>query len=391
MSDLRRKLDTMDLSPSFLFAFYASTQDDADLYRVLAERFPGVPLVGGTSCSGVMSGKGLGGRHSIGLLGIEDPDGNYGSAAERLGHDAAGAAERALASALDAAGCPGELPELIWIYQTPGHEEAVIEGLRRTVGDGCPIVGGSAADEAVSGEWRQLGPEGPMRDGVVVGVLFSTGGIGLAFRGGYEPAGPSGIVTRIDGERGSESGIVTKARGRRILEIDGQPAAEVYDQWIGGGLAGKIASGGPILADTTMWPLGLDAGSLADVPHYLLVHPEAVTAERGLSTFATIEEGTRLYAMHGDRKRLIDRAGRVAAAALDEVVGAGGRLAGAIVVYCGGCRLAVGDEMPKVASAIAEQLGGSPFLGCFTFGEQGLLLGRNVHGNLMISAVAFGT
>jgi hypothetical protein len=31
-----------------------------------------------------------------------------------------------------------------------------------------------------------------------------------------------------------------------------------------------------------------------------------------------------------------------------------------------------------------------PFIGCFTFGEQGLVLDRNAHGNLMISAIAFG-
>ena len=39
--------------------------------------------------------------------------------------------------------------------------------------------------------------------------------------------------------------------------------------------------------------------------------------------------------------------------------------------------------------AVAANLGGAPFIGCFRFGEQGRLMGRNVYGNLMISAVAF--
>ena len=30
-------------------------------------------------------------------------------------------------------------------------------------------------------------------------------------------------------------------------------------------------------------------------------------------------------------------------------------------------------------------LAGAPFVGCFTFGEQGAMQGRNMHGNLMIS------
>ena len=43
----------------------------------------------------------------------------------------------------------------------------------------------------------------------------------------------------------------------------------------------------------------------------------------------------------------------------------------------------------RVAVAVAANLGGAPFIGCFRFGEQGRLMGRNVYGNLMISAVAF--
>ncbi len=38
----------------------------------------------------------------------------------------------------------------------------------------------------------------------------------------------------------------------------------------------------------------------------------------------------------------------------------------------------------------AGGLGQAPFIGCFTFGEQGRLIDRDLHGNLMISAVAFG-
>ena len=52
--------------------------------------------------------------------------------------------------------------------------------------------------------------------------------------------------------------------------------------------------------------------------------------------------------------------------------------------------MAVGDEMAGVVGEVAESFGPVPFLGCFTFGEQGSVLQRNVHGNLMISAVVFG-
>lgn len=390
ISDFSRKIAESDLEPSFIYLFYACSHDDAEIFGMLAERYPGVPLLGGTSCSGVMTESGLGGALSIGALLVEDPHGNYGAAAVPLGDDPAAAAQIALKTALEAADCPGELPELIWVFQAPGREEAVLEGLRRVVGDRCPVLGGSAADDSVTGAWRQMGPEGPLANGLVVAVLFSSGGIGFAFQGGYEPTGPSGIVTGIGFDPSGASGIVTRTRGRHILSIDGQPAAEVYNEWAGGRLASKLDGGGSVLADTSMCPLGVDSGSINGVTHYLLVHPETITAEKGLSTFATIEEGTRVFSMRGDRRRLVDRAGRVASTAASTLPADGAALAGGLVVYCGGCMLAVGEEMPKVAEAVADSFGETPFLGCFTFGEQGLVLGRNVHGNLMISAVAFG-
>jgi len=390
LAQFRALLAETTVEPSFAYLFYSSDHDDADVFAAFAGRFPGVPLVGGTSCSGVMSDRGLAGSASIGVLLIEDPDGEYGSASAAFGSDPASAAERALHDALARAGCPGELPELIWIYQAPGQEEAVIEGLRRVVGDRCPIIGGSAADQTVAGDWRQMGPGGPLTDGLAVGVLFSSGGIGFAFQGGYEPTGSSGVITRIGFDPTGASGIATETQGRHIVQIDGRPAAEVYNEWTGGTLSDRLDLGGSILAQTTLCPIGLDSEQSGEVPHYLLVHPSEVTQDRGLKTFATVAEGSRIYAMKGERRRLVERAGRVAATARDTLAQAGSEVAGGLVVYCGGCRMAVGDEMSGVVAEVARSFGPVPFLGCFTFGEQGSVLQRNVHGNLMISAVVFG-
>ncbi len=390
LAGLAETIDELQLQPDLICVFYDSCHEDGAIFDFVRCRFPDAALLGGTSCNGVMSEAGLGGAWSIGLLLIEDTEGNYGTAAVKLEADVAACAERALHAALAKADCTGELPELIWIYQAPGREEAVIEGLRRIVGNRCPIIGGSSADNTVAGLWRQLGPEGSLTDGLVVGVLFSSGGIGFGFQGGYEPTGPSGIVTRVGFDPTGESGVVTKSCGRQIVSIDGEPAAEVYNRWIGGALTAKLADGGSILIDTTMCPLGIDAGKIEDVTHYRLVHPDRITPNGVLSTFALIEEGTRLHSMRGDKTRLIERAGKVASAAAAALPGGATNLAGGLVVYCAGCMLAVDDEMPEVSKTVAASFKGMPFIGCFTFGEQGLMLDKNVHGNLMISAIAFG-
>lgn len=389
LARLDSQLRASPVAADFVFAFYGHTHDDAALHAFIEARFPGAAVVGGTSCGGVMTDRGLGSESSIGLLLIEDGDGDFGSAAAALGDDPAASAEAALLAALDAADSPGELPELVWIYQSPGEEEAVVQGLRRVVGDRCPIVGGSSADDDVTGRWRQLGPGGPLSGGLVVSVLFPSGGIGTAFQGGYEPTGTTGIVTQLGFDSG-EGGTVTHATGRHIREIDGEPAAHVYDRWTGGILPRAILrDGGTILAATTMAPLGVSAGRIDDVTHFRLIHPDAVTPEGGLTTFAQVERGARIFGMRGDRERLVQRAGRVASAATSALPGSA-ELAGGLVVYCGGCRIAVGDQVAQVADAARQSFTGAPFLGCFTFGEQGVILDQNVHANLMISAIAFG-
>ena len=390
LSQLAAQIDAAKIDPDLVCAFYECEHRDDEIFDFIKRRFPNAALLGGTSCGGVMSEVGLAGANSIGLLLIEDSSGDYGSAAVKLDADVSSCAERALHAALADAGCAGELPELIWIYQAPGQEEAVIEGLRRVVGDRCPIIGGSAADSHVTGDWRQIGPEGPINDGLVVGVVFSSGGIGYAFQGGYEPTGPNGIVTQVAYDAAGENGVVTKARGRKIITIDGEPAAEVYNRWIGGLLSEKLAHGGSILAETTMYPLGIASGRIEDVTHYVLVHPHQILEDGALSTFAAIEEGARLYSMSGERARLVERAGKVATAAATALTRGSNSLAGGLVVYCAGCMIAVGDEMPKVSKAVATSFNGMPFIGCFTFGEQGYLLDKNTHGNLMISAITFG-
>lgn len=387
---IARKVNARGAAADCIFAFYGCDHDDELLRTFLHGRFPQASYVGGTSCNGVMTEEGILGPDSIGLLLVDDPDGDYGTAAAPLGDDPAATAEAVLHAALADAGCPGQLPELVWVFQAPGHEEEVIEGLRRVVGDRCPIIGGSTADNDVSGRWRQIAPDGVYADGVAVGVLFSSGGIGFSFQGGYEPAGPSGVVTRVAFDAVGQSGIVTKSQGRKILAIDGEPAAAVYDSWIGNRLGDRVRDGGSILRNTTMCPLAIDVGQVDGIQNYLLIHPEAVLPDGGIRLFAAVDEGTRIYSMRGDEARLIERAGRVARQAAAGLSDGSESLAGGLVVYCAGCMLAVDERMPEVARGVAEGLSGMPFLGCFTFGEQGYVVDRNMHGNLMISAVAFG-
>jgi len=155
-------------APSLAIVLYGARWPAEAVAGALRGGLRGAPVIGGTSCRGVLSAGGPPDPSDIGLLLIEDDRGDYGAGIAPLGDDPAAAAARALEAALASCGCAGELPAAVWVYQPPGCEERVLEGLRGALGDGCPILGGSSADDDVTGGWSQLGPQ-PVAPGAEIG------------------------------------------------------------------------------------------------------------------------------------------------------------------------------------------------------------------------------
>ena len=365
-------------APDFIAVHMSAAHDSAVVQCMLRATGVGA-LHGGTSCLGVMTNAGLASREGAGLgvFAIWDPEGDYGSAMADLSEDARTAAKDAIQKALQAADRSGEIPDLVWLTAAPGQEEDIIEGLQEILGDGVPIVGGSAADNTIAGEWGVFDSEATRTNGVMVSVLFPSRPLFSAYQSGYAPS--------------ELQGKVTAAEGRRLIEIDGRPAAAVYSEWTGLTLDLQPHDDPKmILGESTLMPLGREASLVADVPFYLLSHPAYANPDGSIDLFSEIAVGENITLMQGAVESLTARAGKVASMACEK-----GRLqpndvAGALVVYCGGCMLAVREHMARVAQGIDEALNGAPFLGVFTFGEQGPVIdSQNRHGNLMISCVSF--
>jgi hypothetical protein len=335
-------------------------------------------VIGATSALGSMSDQGV--SDGIVAFVVRDPDGDYGVGAASLGKDPAAAGREATLKALSNAGRDGERPTLVWVMTTPGDEEIVLEGIQQIVGLSTPIVGGSAADNTVSGNWKVLaeGLEDPdCSRAVAVAVLFPSTQVYHAYQNGYAPTETAGTVTR--------------AQGRVIHEIDGRAAAEVYSEWTGGRIVAGSKSGvSPILADSTFFPLGREIAALNGVPQYLLAHPSGVDENASLHLFADVSEGETLRLMEGSVTGLVSRAGRVAQLARATGQLPADQVAGALMVYCGGCMFPVRESLEDVVDSVKDALPDAPFAGYFSFGEQGPVVGEgNRHGNLMISCLVF--
>jgi hypothetical protein len=364
--------------PDFMFAAVSSGYDAECVREALAEA--GTDRIHGlTSCRGAMTDRGVHSEDGQGLalLAIRDPEGAYGSALAPMQGDPVEAGRQAVRQALDLASRAGEIPDLILVSASPGFEEHVLAGIQEVVGPHVPILGGSAADNEVAGEWRIWSASEVAGEGVVVSVLFPSVEVAFAFRSGYEPS--------------DLSGVVTSAEGRLLREIDGEPAAVVYDRWTGGLVSSYLESGGNVLGITALDPIGRPVRTSEGVTYHRLAHPDAVTASGGLMLFAEVEEGATICAMRGSVDALVPRGGQVVQRALSRGRFDAESVSGALVTYCAGCMLALGDRVPEVAEGVSQVIPGIPYLGSFTFGEQGKFLGGdNLHSNLMISAIVFG-
>lgn len=370
-------IEKLRTSPDLLVIYATENHANDALIASISAAAPGTPVLGSTSCGGVMTEAGFhsGPNGAVGVLAVSDPGGAYGVGSAALADDPFAGGAVAVQQALAASGRAFESPVIVWCCQPPGREEAVLAGIQSVIGRHTPIIGGSSADEQIAGKWREFSSDGVLTDHVVVAVWFPTTAHGAAFQSGYAPTGRSGTVTR--------------AVGRQIWEIDGRPASEVYSEWTDGDV--PASQTGMILASSTPTPLGRLAGEVDGVPMFVLSHPATVGAAGELSLFTDIAEGDQLMLMRGSPESLIKRA----AVVVDDARAAGGwardETIGGLVIYCGGCMLHVRDRMDDVAQRVSEAMQGAPFLGAFTFGEQGAIVdSSNRHGNLMVSSLMFG-
>jgi hypothetical protein len=214
---------------------------------------------------------------------------------------------------------------------------------------------------------------------VILGVIYTDLKLGYAFQSGYL--------------RSAKQGIATKAKGRIIYEIDNKPAAEVYNEWIGGKLNKELREGGKILLKTTFYPLAKVLRGKEGQTYYLSIHPLAFhVPEKSLEVFANVATGDELSLLRGNWEVLLTRVGTTTVMARSSGNLSKKEVAFGIFIYCAGTMLAIPeDERHLMPVYVNQALGGAPWIGVFTFGEQGWLPGvGNHHGNLANSMIIFG-
>ncbi len=355
-------------------AVYSTVGYDIQRLRdALATKICNVPFVGSTSCLGVgakpnrfPTGKSLAGWWLAGEgfkfgTGIVDKS----SMAPRV------AGKQLAEAALKNARITSNAARFAIVHPCPGDEEEILAGLGPELPPNVALIGGSAADNDLTGKWKVWTHEGVAENGAVLAVCDWPWQLTTTYFGGAWPT--------------TRHGRVTEASGRTILSIDNVPAAEVYNDWIGGVISDRLDTGGSILADSTLAPLGLARG----VDACILVHPEAIIApQAGIRTFANVNVGDEVLLMQWNKPALVRAAAQLVGQSFRRSSIKKEQVIGALLIYCGGCLLAIQDRAGDMLALFDNELGSPPFTAMFSFGEQGCVVPHRFdHGNLMTGAL----
>jgi hypothetical protein len=351
-------LSTLQGVPAIAVLYFASSQyDPADLAGPIASAFPRAAVIG-CSTAGEFTDR-IGGTGGISAIAL--PEGVLVAATAALGEladDVTAGTQRAVTDLEREIGAPlRDLDPSVHvgfalIDGLHGWEEAVNDAL----GNAAPLldfVGGSAGDDlSFDRTW------------VAVGDQVSYGGVALMVT---RPAVPYQVVKTCSFAPTGKAMRITRAdvTGRRVEEIDGRPAAEVYAE----------VAGVPVAElDSQVW-MRCPVGLMIDGQPWIR-SPQSVV-DGGIQFYAQLRPGMQVELMMAgdlvaDTRRAVQQAEREL-----------GGIRGSVLFNC------VLRRMEMDADGNGEQFRatfeGIPTAGFHTYGETWL-----GHVNQTLTGVVFG-
>lgn len=357
-------------SPGMAFVYSGVQYNQKEMLDAIKAELPGVPLIGNTSFTGVITPDGFKGAAEgfVGIMAMEDSEMTTGVAGMPKNGDARATGQAVAKAALKKAG-RADAPDYFYMSAPSGEEEFYLKGIEDVIGR-VPFFGGSAADNTIAGEWLLYTDEMVTPDGIGVAFFYTGKPYANKFTGAYTETKNVGVITKLDGPR-------------TLVEIDGVPACQKYMKWTG--CSKEDVSGGNLLVTCITHPLGVK-DRLGDL--IAIRHPMNGNADGSMNVGNNMAVGTAVIQMDGSVDRLISSVGETLDGLKSKI---GGEIGALHLVHCGGRRAGIDNRIDEVVDQIKSHVGNIPFITEFTFGEYGLEDdGINTCGGLMLSFTAFG-
>ena len=231
-----------------------------------------------------------------------------------------------------------------------GNGCAILRGMMSVLGESVPISGGTAGDSGkFQRTWQFAG--GKLLTDAAVAIGFSGDfHLGTGVKSGWSPIGLAKKVTR--------------ASGNVLYELNGEPALQVYERFLG-----KHAENLPAVG--VEYPLGLIGQCLGDGydDYYLLRATMSVDRQHGSIQFAgEIPQGAVVHFTCGDSNSILTATADAARLASVEI----GDVAPAMVFFysCMARKIVLGQRTGEELDRVREVFGPEvPVLGFYTYGE----------------------
>jgi len=344
-----RVINQLSRRPDMLWAFGSISYNQERLLEGIHAVSAGIPLIGCTT-DGEISSSGLS-ESSVVVLALAGEDITFHTThATSLSQDSYLAGVN-IGQAFKNCRC-----EYIQIFSDglTGNAVRIIDGIQSVLGKSIKIAGGTSGDGGLFIKTYQYHNDQVLTDCIVAVAFEGRFSLGTGSGCGWFPVGTTKQVTKSD--------------GNTLYELDGMPALQVYEKFLG-----RYASQLPAVG--VEYPLGL-LGSRDDGggdEYFLCRATMGVDREKQSITYAgDIPQGALVKMTMGNETDVIE-AGRKAAEEALAAVKSNSRdiQAKAIFVFsCMARKIVLGSRTGEEIAEIRKTVGNDvPIIGFYTYGE----------------------
>ncbi len=321
--------------------------DQAAMLRGVREGVKGAPVVGCTN-AGAITTEGVV-EQAVSVLVMKSDDGKFiPIRATEIGKDMRAAGKNFAQQLKDEAG--DEKPSIAFLFSDAlaGNGTEMVRGIFDIFGSDFRIAGGAAGDDLNFKKTYQYFNDELLTNAVVGFGITGNIKVAVGANHGWQTIGASRVVT--------------KAEGTKLIELDGKPAFQIYQDYFGE-KAGDFKQALSLSAVT--YPLGMKTESSDET---MIRVPLSVADDGSIMCGAEVIEGSEIYLMIGTLTSAMDAAKSMVQNLVDLVPDANPR-----VVFVSDCiaRKILFGERGQEEIAILKSIGGpqSVIFGFYSYGQ----------------------
>ena len=356
---------------------YTSCKNDARKIIRGVRKVTDAPIIGCTSCEGVVTPDGYISSENgfSGMLSLNDKNMVVGVGIREAGKDPRAVGRRVAIDAVENAKST-RAPAYFYMIASPKEEEEYLMGIQDVIGR-VPCFGGSAADDTIEENWSIFCNEKVITDGVAVAFFYTDCEILTSFTGAYNETNNVGLITKVKDKR-------------TLVSIDGISALKKYAHWKG--VNPDNLKGENLLLKSVLKPLGIKdpLGNLTVVRHPVYADDNGTKSKDDdtIRLGNNIVEKTAIIQLESTKQELIDAAATVIKDLKKQIYTTP---AAYILIYDGARKKYLGKDIEEVSQQVIRETKGVPFIMPFNFGEYGYdEHSSNICGGLMLSFNVIG-